>query len=207
MTTRLLALLLVPLTALAADPPAARPVATQPAAWHARIQPFIDPAPPAADDEEPGYDPAAAIVPTVDLLKTREGAFQYLLTTRIFAAGLVGGGANRSDQSRAFETLVRQPDARALFLDLLNRGDTVAKLYGLCGLREVVDFEEIRIHVKPFLDQKDARVRHFQFCLITEISVADLADAIHGGSVGRDLLFPHMVDPLRNPPSPPAKKR
>jgi len=64
---------------------------------------------------------------------SRETAFQILLNTATFADADVGYAGTKSVQVDAFQVLLRQPDAKAVFSDLLDRAKTAGKLYALCA--------------------------------------------------------------------------
>jgi hypothetical protein len=66
---------------------------------------------------------------------SRENAFRILLGTDTFALSYVGYAGSRSAQVEAFQVLLRQPDAEAVFSDLHRRALTPGRLYALCGLK------------------------------------------------------------------------
>jgi len=87
-------------------------------------------------------------------LSTSANAFAFLITTRVFTGAVVGAGARRSDHARAFQTLMDEPEAKEIFLDLFQRGNEVAKLYGLCGLQLLEDSKAFRQRIEPFSNSK-----------------------------------------------------
>jgi hypothetical protein len=195
----LITLLLANTTPIAAqthpNQPATRPAPRVGPTWHAQIQPYFDPLPPEEPREDTFIfdDPANVwLLRPFSTIDTREGAFKFLLTTTTFEGGVVGGGATRSHRSRAFALLVKQPDAPALFRDLLDRAQTAGKLYALCGLREAGAAREFDQHVKPFLRQPDDVTVLYQWgCVPRDLPVARLAEQIQSGETARDLLRPY----------------
>jgi hypothetical protein len=57
-----------------------------------------------------------------------------LTRTNVFASTTVGEGAEPSDEALAFATVFNQPDADALFQQLLKQGNLAGQLHALCGL-------------------------------------------------------------------------
>jgi hypothetical protein len=179
-----------PERARAADPTTRLLATTRPSDWHSHIQPFIDP-----DEEqfksEMGYDPTYAFVsgPKVNL-GNREDPFRLLITTRMFVYERVGGGGNISSHSKAFQTLLKQSDARELFLDLLDRGNDAAKLYALCGFCELEDAKVFRDRIAPFL-KSEAELNSLYGCMLQSSSVRAIAKGIASGRTSRMLRDPY----------------
>ncbi len=72
---------------------------------------------------------------------SRETAFQVLLNTETFADAYVGYAGTKSVQVNAFQVLLAQQDAKAIFADLLNRANTAGKLYALCAFYSIAPDE------------------------------------------------------------------
>jgi len=164
--------------------------ATQATNWHRKLEPWVDNN--ARDPVlDPGYDPAYVWLSEPGArVDQREGAFQFLLTTTTFTYEVEGACATVSYHARAFQTLVKQPDAKELFSDLLERGNDVGKLYGLCGLRETEDFLEFRKRIAPFRERRDVVASQFG-CMVGKESVGSIAEGIVAGSTPRKLLHPY----------------
>jgi hypothetical protein len=169
-------------------------------AWHRAIEPRTEPAPPEiADDPVVASDPAYVwLFASGETVETREGAFRFLLSARVFTYQLVGGGAARSEHSRAFAVLFRQPDAKAAFLDLLERGNDAGKLYALCGLREFEETFAFLRRIEPYRASKAEITTHYG-CLTRASTVGWVASGIVGGGTGYELLHPYARSgaPLR----------
>ena len=65
---------------------------------------------------------------------SRATALRALLTTNTFAGASVGPSPKTSYQAWAFRALLKQPDAKEAFGELLKRGKLAGRLYALCGL-------------------------------------------------------------------------
>jgi hypothetical protein len=85
---------------------------------------------------------------------SRAEAIAILETTDTFAGTGVGIAGQRSSQACAFATLIRQPDAAALFQDLLAKGKTAGQLYALSGLY-FADPPAFRAAVEPYRGRTD----------------------------------------------------
>ena len=108
-----------------------RPIET---AWHQRIAMVPATQPRDTVDPETG-EPLWHDFADDDFPRplSRETAFQVLLNTETFADAYVGYAGTKSVQVDAFQVLLGQPDAKAVFSDLLKRARTAGKLYALCA--------------------------------------------------------------------------
>ena len=169
--------------------PATRP-ATAPVPWHARITPWVDPelvreglAGPGLEDEhavrsflQPGF-----------ALESREGAFRFLLTTNTFAGDAVESTAKVSCQAVAYRVLLEQPDRKAIFQDLLRRGGTVAQVYALCAMYEILHHKAFEQLIAPY--RRDVRTfQTWHLCFMTNARVDQYVDRITTGELPRHLL-------------------
>jgi hypothetical protein len=191
---------LASMPALAADRrQAATAPATRPATWYARIEPFTDPDFLGVTDEP--ADPMYSYIESLGRNyrpDDREQAFRILLSTTTHAGRRVGAGGNESEQAKAFQTLVRQPDARDLFEDLFRRARTAGKLYALVAFREINArrFDEL---AAP-LTKSDEEVWTQYGCLSQRSPVRRIVDGISDATTFFALTGPEPTPkPLTNP--------
>jgi hypothetical protein len=115
----------------------------------------------------------------------REVAFTILLKTNTLTTESVGAGGKIPAHAYALRTLLRQPDARDAFLDLLSRARYPAgEMWALCGLR-LTDPEAFEERVGPFLDSRDAVNTQFG-CIGMERPVKQVAEHIRRGGLWGD---------------------
>jgi hypothetical protein len=103
--------------------------------WHGQIQPDAT-TPPVAGAQDAAGNPVAQEAPEKQYARplSRSDAFAILLNSNEFAEECVGYAGSRSLQVEAWQVLLHQPDAAAVFDDLTRRGTPAGQLYGLCGL-------------------------------------------------------------------------
>lgn len=130
---------------------------------------------------EMGIDPADFFISKSLGELGREKAFEALLKTNIFEEELVGAGAKRPAQYKAFQILIQQPDAKEAFLDLLQRGRLPGQLYALCGLY-LLDAPAFKEQVAHFVKSKE-KVWYFYGCILHQREVARALPRILNGEL------------------------
>ncbi|MEX2212883.1 MAG: hypothetical protein WD768_02065 [Phycisphaeraceae bacterium] len=110
---------------------------------------------------------------------SREAAFAVLLNTDTFAQAYVGFAGSKSVQVDAYQTLLAEPDAAAVFDDLLRRARVPGQLYALCGIYLVAPqkYDEAQRNVLTAeVLAADAEVTHMAGCIIDSASVRELVN-------------------------------
>jgi len=87
--------------------------------------------------------------------KSREEAIRVLLKTEVFADNFVGFIGRPSDEVCSFRTVLAQPDADALFKEILTKGHLAGRLYALCGLY-FTDHERFAHEIQPYRKSADS---------------------------------------------------
>ncbi len=158
--------------------------------WHARIA--ADDRPGLSLDEFAPYDSGSDIARSFERPFSREDAFEILLKTRVFAMVIDGGPPisgplQASPQSVAFGVLCEERDARALFLDLIERAHRAGQLYGLCGLY-LVDRQEFTEQL-PRYSNDETKVYFANGCIhsFSEVSGIVRSDEGHEDIVGGEI--------------------
>jgi len=101
------------------------------APWYAALAPLPDwPDPGTGEDPNLSRD---ALLGDNSIAYDRMTAYRGLLAARLFTDDWIGGGV-LSPHAKAFRTLLAEPEAPAVFRDLLARGSPSGQLYALCGL-------------------------------------------------------------------------
>ena len=81
---------------------------------------------------------------------TPEQAYEQLLSVRCFAFGGVGYAGVTSEGEKAYRAIAGGTNALALFSAVLTNGNAPAKLYALCGIRQLSP-RAFDTHAKPLL--------------------------------------------------------
>lgn len=133
-------------------------------------------------DDDPELD---MLEPELTSVRYPDRYHEFLLKTRVFESRFVGGGGTRSNGSNAFQVILRQPERKECFHDLLERAHLAGKLYALCGLH-LIDRDAYEAAVKPYRDSKEP-VSGLIGCLGGGYKVGDLIRRIDSGSLPREL--------------------
>jgi hypothetical protein len=126
--------------------------------------------------------PASAGPPRAPL--SRDAALEVLRTTDTFAGTHVGFGGEPSEQACAFATLIREPDADALFKSLVAGGSLAGQLYGLCGIF-YTDPEAFRRTLEPYRGATDS-VNTLDGCIGGRKRISDIVEHVGPGAVRLD---------------------
>jgi len=145
------------------------------ATWYSLITAKSDPA--ITDDPDEVYDPIS-VTQVHDSYSdpgfSREAAYEALLSTTHFVWSVVGAGAIGSAHAWSFRTILRQPDAKDVFEDLLKRGHLAGQLYALCGLY-LVDRKVFEARVAPYRDNT-MQIWTQYGCVMRRQRVCDVVD-------------------------------
>ena len=106
--------------------------------------------------------------------KSREEAIRVLLKTEVFADNFVGFVGRPSDEVCSFRTVLAQPDADALFKEILTKGRLAGRLYALCGLY-FTDHERFAHEIQPYRKSADS-VAMSAGCIMGRERVARLVE-------------------------------
>ena len=92
--------------------------------------------PPAASPTPAGQPSSSAVTGTEPPAPSvsRQRAIEILTNTDEFASTAVGEGGSPSEEAVAFAKLFNEPDADAIFKQLLQQSKVVGHLYAMCGL-------------------------------------------------------------------------
>jgi hypothetical protein len=108
---------------------------------------------------------------------TREQALLVLRKTNRFADVAIGYAGGPSTEACAFATLIREPDADAVFKALLRESRLAGQLYALCGLY-FTDPGYFRQAVESYRESTE-EVRTQMGCIIGHDSVGSLVESRH----------------------------
>ena len=108
-------------------------------------------------------------------------AYEELLSTEVFAWPLVGFVGRPSRQACAFAALSRSPDARSLFVQLMEDAELAGQLYALCGLYSL-SREDYFLAADRFL-YRDDLVWTVSGCVTSQRSVGNIAQWIDSGQL------------------------
>jgi len=114
-------------------------------------------------------------------LPSRAEAIALLTSTDTFASTAVGEGAQPSDESLAFARVFLEPDADAVFKQLLAQANVAGRLYALCGLY-FTDPETFREKLAAYEANKN-EVWVFMGCLKWQRGVSELVKSSSAGAV------------------------
>ena len=121
---------------------------------------------------------------------TPEQAGEQLVKVRAFAFGGVGFAGTISEGERAWRIILTSPDALKLFRSTLSTGTTEAKLYALCGIRQL-DKPSFPALAKPVLDA-NPQVTTMAGCSLTHEPAASVIQRIAAGQYDQHFKQPHQ---------------
>jgi hypothetical protein len=112
-------------------------------------------------------------------LTNAQDAYKELLKIEYFAFGGVGFAGQTSDGESAFRMILSSPKAKKYFEQVLDKRNVPAKLYALCGLREL-DTTLFLQKVKGYSDTT-VQVSTMRGCIQDEERVIDIIKEIQAG--------------------------
>ncbi len=118
-------------------------------------------------------------------LGTRDGALAVLRDVDSFAGPTVGDGGGASPHATAFRTVLNEPDAAALFAELVEDARPAGQLYGLAGL-QLTEPSTYKRALPRYLVRTDS-ITTAAGCIISNGTVGDVAKEIASGGIVRDL--------------------
>lgn len=126
-----------------------------------------------------------------------QNAYTELLTIEYFAFGGVGFAGQISDGESAFRIILSSPKAKKYFELVLSKSSMPAKLYALCGLREL-DTTLFLQKVKYYSDTT-VRVSTMRGCIRDDERFIDIVQEIRTG-------FYDLLIHRKHAPSPSAPR-
>jgi hypothetical protein len=125
----------------------------------------------------PGSPPGSA--------SAMDAQVEALKHAQTFVSTEVGALKVTSEESNLFRAVMRRPDARLKFEDMLRTGAPAGKLYGLCGIKLMTP-RAFDAAVEPFL-RDTGSVDTQVGCVGGHQRASDLAQAIRNGAYCEDL--------------------
>lgn len=107
-------------------------------------------------------------------------AYEQLLSVRCFAFGGVGFAGVTSEGEKAYRAIADGTNALALFSAILTNGNAPAKLYALCGLRQLSP-RTFDTHAKSLLTA-NPQVETMSGCLVMNEFSTNVVARIASGS-------------------------
>jgi hypothetical protein len=124
--------------------------------------------------------PVASQTPNAAELPTPQEAYQQLLNIRQFAFGGIGFAGLTSPGEKAYRSIAGATNAVALFSAMLTNGNPQARLYALCGIRQLApgSFDAL---ARP-LRSASLEVETVQGCIIQHEPAKNVIARIESGS-------------------------
>ena len=142
-------------------------------------KPFIDLALIAALNLVLSFEVRAQVNRPSDPLPPQQ-AYEQLLSVRYFAFGGVGFAGVTSEGEKAYRAIAGGTNALALFSAVLTNGNAPAKLYALCGIRQLSP-RTFDTHAKSLL-MANPEVETMSGCIVRHEFATNIVARIASGS-------------------------